>query len=71
MTSKQNYQPDPDPAVEALKHCAYKVHERGGRFGEDILSVRCKLCNELSTEPNDLRHKPECVLFGKGGLPDD
>jgi hypothetical protein len=50
-------------AIEALRKCVYEVNERGGRFGEDILSVRCKLCGKVSTDPNCLEHEKTCLLF--------
>jgi hypothetical protein len=33
-----------------LRTHAVDAHERGGRFGEDVLSVRCRFCGTVWTD---------------------
>jgi hypothetical protein len=50
--------------LEALQLCSFEPFEVGGRFGEDVISVRCKLCKEVTTDETSYRHNRTCPLYG-------
>lgn len=45
-----------DGKVLILSHVV-DAHERGGRFGEDVLSVKCRYCKTVWTDEEDFSRR--------------